>query len=47
MADDQIELHLDEFAREIANALGVARAPAVLDPDVARRCSSRVPATLR
>ncbi len=35
MADDQIELHLDEFAREIADALGVARAPAVLDPDVA------------
>src|SRR5260370_15867674 len=35
MADDQIELHLDEFAREIANALSVARAPAVLDPDVA------------
>jgi hypothetical protein len=31
----KIELHLDELAREIADALGVARAPAVLDVDVA------------
>src|SRR5262249_41450652 len=36
MADDQIELHLDELACESADSLGVARAPAVLDPDVAR-----------
>src|SRR5262249_54847125 len=49
MADDQIELHLDELACEIADALGVTRAPAVLDVDVAptapakllQRCGER------
>jgi hypothetical protein len=35
MAEDQIEPHLDELAREIPDSLGVARAPAVLDLDVA------------
>src|SRR5262249_25026992 len=35
MADDQIELQLDELACESADSLGIARAPAVLDPDVA------------
>jgi hypothetical protein len=34
MADDQIEPHLDELARELADLLGVTRPPAVLDLDV-------------
>jgi hypothetical protein len=35
MADDQVRLQLDQLVCEAADAIAVAGAPAIIDPDVA------------